>query len=160
VESSHPPTITTEPLYTPPNPTPQQQRERWDGAWAGPQAALDVFGADEVYSLQDLNRRLTELTAGAPAVMFDFDRPSGFQHAHVRAAVEAATGGGCTGRVSALRPLLHRLRWRKSNAELRLMRTSALVAGAAIRRCIGMSRPGVHEGALAATFGAVCSKYM
>lgn len=56
-------------------------------------------------------------------------------------------------RVQPLRPLLHRLRWRKSGAELRLMRTSALVAGAAVRRCIGISQPGVHEGALAATFG-------
>jgi Xaa-Pro aminopeptidase len=129
------------------------QRERWDGAWAGPQAALDIFGADEVYSMQELTRRLPDLAAGAPAVMFDFDRPSGFHHAHVRAAVEAATGGGRGARAQPLRPLLHRLRWRKSGAELQLMRTSALVAGAAIRRCIGISRPGIHEGALAATFG-------
>jgi Xaa-Pro aminopeptidase len=134
---------------------PNPQRERWDGAWAGPAAARDVFGADEVYPVRELGRRLPEIAAGAPAVMFDFDRPSGFQHAAARAAVEATCGapGGRGPRPQALRPLMHRLRWRKSAAELRLMSASALVAGAAIRRCIAVSRPGVHEGALAATFG-------
>jgi Xaa-Pro aminopeptidase len=103
---------------------------------------------------------LPEISAGAPAILFDFDRTSGFQYPSVRAAVEAACGAGggaaaALPRPQALRPLMHRLRWRKRPAELALMRASALAAGSAIRRCIGISRPGVYEGELAATFGGL-----
>ena len=166
-----------------------RQRERWDGAWVGPEAARDVFGADEVHLARDLPRRLLERAAAAPTVLFDFDRPAAFEFGKLRAAVQAATaaggggavaGGGAalgTGgsggasvvsssgagaaapagpRVQPLRPLMHRLRWRKSPAELRLMRASALVAGAAVARCVGLTRPGVREGALAAAFEFEC----
>ncbi|KAI8476421.1 MAG: peptidase M24, structural domain-containing protein [Monoraphidium minutum] len=137
-------------LFIPPA---DRERERWDGAWLGPQAAKEVFGADEVHLLHELAPRLSEVAADAPAVLFDLDRPSGFQYSHVRAALQ---GAGARARVQALRPLMHRLRWRKSAAELRLMRASALAAGAAVRRCIGISRPGVHEAELAATFEYEC----
>jgi Xaa-Pro aminopeptidase len=100
--------------------------------------------------MSDLAPRLTQIAHSATSVLFDADRPSGFHFHAVRAALEAA---GARPRAGPLRPLLHRLRWRKSAAELQLMRTSALAAGAAIERCIGISRPGVHEQALAATFG-------
>jgi Xaa-Pro aminopeptidase len=114
-----------------------------------------VFGADEVYSIRELPRRLPQIAAGASALLFDFDRPSAFHFPSVRAAVEglcAAPGGP---RAAPLRPLVQRLRWRKSGGELQLMRASALIAGAAMRRCMAMSRPGVRESELAATFGEI-----
>lgn len=43
-------------------------------------------------------------------------------------------------------------RWRKSPAELALMRRSAQLAAAAMTRCMQQSRPGVHEHQLASTF--------
>lgn len=45
-------------------------------------------------------------------------------------------------------------RWRKSAAELELMRASASLAARALSRCMQLSRPGVEEHFLGATFGA------
>jgi hypothetical protein len=33
---------------------PATQKERWDGAWVGQQAAQQVFKADEVYSILEV----------------------------------------------------------------------------------------------------------
>jgi len=43
-------------------------------------------------------------------------------------------------------------RWRKSPAELALMRRSAQLASAAMTQCMQQSQPGVHEHQLAASF--------
>jgi len=47
-------------------------------------------------------------------------------------------------------------RWRKSAAELALMRQSAKLAAAAMTECMQMSQPGVHEHQLAAAFEHRC----
>ena len=52
-----------------------------------------------------------------------------------------------------LRPVLHDMRLVKSEAEIRLMRQSAVVAAAGLERCIRGTRPGVGEWQLAAAFG-------
>ena len=44
-------------------------------------------------------------------------------------------------------------RWRKSAAELELMRQSAESAAEGITQCMQLSQPGVQEHRLAATFG-------
>jgi Xaa-Pro aminopeptidase len=56
-----------------------------------------------------------------------------------------------------LRPLLHPLRWRKSQAEVAALRRSAGAAAAALRACIGHTRPGRHERDLAALFNFRCA---
>ena len=63
------------------------------------------------------------------------------------AAAAAATA------VPPLRPVLHDMRLVKSEAEIRLMRQSAVVAAAGLERCIRGTRPGVGEWQLAAAFG-------
>ena len=55
-------------------------------------------------------------------------------------------------RPHALAVLHLHCRWRKSPAELALMRRSAQLAAAAMTQCMQQSRPGVHEHQLAATF--------
>ena len=46
-----------------------------------------------------------------------------------------------------------RIRWRKSTAEVDLMRQSATAAAQGLRRCMALSQPGVTEHRLAAAFG-------
>ena len=62
------------------------------------------------------------------------------------------------GRVQQLRPLMHRLRWVKSPAELALMRASAGLAVAAMEDCLRQSHPGVGEHRLAALFEFRCKE--
>ncbi len=48
-------------------------------------------------------------------------------------------------------------RWRKSAAEMALMRESASLAARSLARCMQLAQPGVEEHFLGATFGALLS---
>ncbi|KAL4459002.1 hypothetical protein ABPG75_013867 [Micractinium tetrahymenae] len=140
-------------------PDPDAWREQWDGARLGAEAAEAVFGADEALPLSKMPSRLSEVLSGATAVLFDNDRQAGQDAAcAVRALRQLAPFQEAQQqrRLQPLRPLLHKLRWRKSPAELALMRQSAQLAAAAMRECIQMSHPGVHEHQLAAAFEHRC----
>ncbi|KAF8072937.1 ICP55 [Scenedesmus sp. PABB004] len=133
-------------LFLPP---PDPEKERWDGAWLGAAAAVQVFRADEVHGVQELPARVQQLAAGASSVLFDFDRVGAFQYAALRQALHEAIGRGKT---MPLRPHLHRLRWVKSPGELALMRSSAAIAAQSMARVMALSHAGVGEGALATEF--------
>lgn len=129
------------------------QKERWDGAWLGPQAAREVFAADEVYPMQDLVPKMQQLAATSYTVLFDFDRHNSFWYQQLRGALQPAIGKG---KMQGLKQYMHRLRWRKSAAELNLMQHSCTTAAHAIERCMQISAPNIHEATLAATFGESC----
>lgn len=130
-------------------PAPNSEKERWDGAWVGEQAAQQVFKADVVHNVLELPERVQQLTVHAQSVLFDFDRINSYQYAPLRQALQAAAGRG---KAVPLRPVMHRLRWVKSASELSLMRTSANIAAHAQRRCMQMSHAGIHERVLATEF--------
>jgi Xaa-Pro aminopeptidase len=96
-----------------------------------------------------LPARVQHMAASASAVLFDFDRHTAYQFPALRSALHDAAAKG---RSMPLRPHMHRLRWVKSPAELRLMRASAAISAHAVRRCMALSHAGVHEGALALEF--------
>lgn len=129
-------------------------REQWDGARLGPQAATELFGAHEAYPLSQLPSRLGPLLGDASAVLFDSAQPA--DPACPVRALPAFQAAAAEQRVQPLRPLTHRLRWRKSAAELALMRRSARLATAAMAGCMARSRPGVSEHELAAHFEHSC----
>lgn len=129
-------------------------REQWDGARMSAEAAAEVFGADEAYRMSQMPAHLSEVLSGATTILCDLD-----QHPEAVAAVRKLPPfqqAAQQHRVQPLRPLLHRLRWRKSAGELALMRHSAQLAAAAMTECIQMSHPGVQEHQLAATFEHRC----
>ncbi|KAF6266603.1 peptidase M24, structural domain-containing protein [Scenedesmus sp. NREL 46B-D3] len=130
-------------------PSADVEKERWDGAWLGQQAAQQVFKADEVYSILELPARVQQLAASASAVLFDFDRHNSYQFQSLRQSLHEAIGKGKT---MPLKPHMHRLRWVKSPGELALMRSSATIAAQAMQRCMALSHAGVHEQLLATEF--------
>ncbi len=83
--------------------------------------------------------------------MVDDDRPSAYRAASIRRVLQDVAQQ--QGSLMRLRPYLHSLRWRKSGAEVELMRRSARAAAMALQRCMQMSHGGVHEAQIAATFG-------
>jgi Xaa-Pro aminopeptidase len=129
-----------------------------------------------------LETRLGALLAGRTCVVYDSDADRSspaWQAAALRAALQPALGQLLEGRVQPLRHYLHPLRcarlpqlllrlhsrarrdrrsalrrWVKSPAELALLRRSAAASAAAMARCIQLTRPGVSEAFIAATFGA------
>lgn len=167
-------------------PQPDRDRETWDGAWLGREAAREVFGASpgEAHHAHELKERLVPLLAGARAVFFDLDRPGGYMYAHVRGALEevarrashqqqqqqrasssssssspsspSSSFASSPPRVHALRPLMHRLRWVKSPSEVALMAASASAAADSVAACMAATSPGAREAALAALFEYRC----
>ncbi|EFJ50376.1 hypothetical protein VOLCADRAFT_58370, partial [Volvox carteri f. nagariensis] len=130
-------------------PSPNQ-RERWDGASIGREAALRIFGADEVYWMHEMPRKLQELVKSSEPILYDTDRVGAYHHSALTVALRPALEQ--PGRVAPLRPLLQSLRLVKSPAEAALMRTSAAVASAAVRHCMAVTAPGTTEYGLAAAF--------
>jgi Xaa-Pro aminopeptidase len=85
-------------------------------------------------------------------VAVDDDRPGAFKGSAIRRALQEAARRR---QLARLRPYLHALRWRKSPAEVALLRRSARAAAQAMQRCMQLSHGGASESAIAATFGAL-----
>ncbi|EFN53170.1 hypothetical protein CHLNCDRAFT_136970 [Chlorella variabilis] len=119
---------------------PDAWREQWDGARLGPEAAAE------------LPSKLGSLLGDASAVLYDAEAKESCAVRQLPAFQEATAQQ----RVQPLRPLMHKLRWRKSPAELALMQHSAQLAAAAMSGCIQRSQPGVHEHQLAVVFEHGC----
>jgi len=130
---------------------PDYEREQWDGARLDIEAARAEFGADEAYCITELQTRLAALCQSAPVVLHDSDRTKSHMFASTSATVRASEA-----KVTPLRPIMHTMRMHKSPAEAAVMRASAQVSAAAIRRCMSLTQPGVPEYALAATFEYEC----
>jgi len=145
------------------------ERDRWDGARLDQAAALEAFGADEVYYTSELSRRVYDMCRAAPSgMLFDVDRTSSFLYSIVRTALDQlqsdAQGHKSSNQspqpfpLNPLRPLLHHLRLRKSPAEMELMRRSAAVAAQAMAACIRSTRPGLTEWDIEVEFEHQCKR--
>ncbi|GIL85310.1 hypothetical protein Vretimale_10733 [Volvox reticuliferus] len=129
---------------------PNTNRERWDGATVSREAAREVFGADEVFWMHEMPRKLQDLAKTTVPILYDTDRVGAYHHSALGIALRPALE--LPGRVAPLRPLLHSMRLIKSPAEAAMMRTSAAVASAAVRHCMAVTTPGTTEYGLAAAF--------
>ncbi|GAB4823335.1 hypothetical protein N2152v2_010381 [Parachlorella kessleri] len=128
-------------------------REQWDGVRLNPDAATELYGAHQAFPMAEMPVRLSSILSQASSVVYDLERAgetSGVRHL---AAFQELVKQD---RVQHLRPLMHRLRWRKSSAELSLMRRSASIAAASLASCMRASHDMVHEHSLAAQFEYGC----
>eukprot|EP00803_Ostreobium_quekettii_P010850 evm.model.scf_529.2 EVM.evm.TU.scf_529.2 scf_529:11289-17679(+) len=134
-------------------PTPSE-KDRWDGKQMDVQAAVECFGAHDAFPMAMLSRQLPWLVRDASAVLFDLNVEPGSRS--LLAEVKAMLVARALGKVEPLRPYVHPLRWHKSPGEIHLLSRSAKLAASAMRRCLEISRPGVAEQTLAATFEYLC----
>jgi Xaa-Pro aminopeptidase len=125
------------------------ERERWDGPRAGTEGAVDAFGMDDAFPIDDIDDILPGLIEGRRRVYYHFGRDTEFDLKligwvnRVRALVRQ--GARPPHEFVALSHLLHDLRLYKSRAELRLMRKSARIAAEAHVRAMRATRPGMNE---------------
>lgn len=127
-------------------------REQWDGVRFDVDAATELFGAQNAYPMSEVPLRLTPLLHQASSIVCDTEKGDGSGVRQLGPFQDALKQE----RVHKLRPLMHRLRWKKSSGELDLMRRSASVAANSMRDCMRQSRPMVHEQRLAAQFEFGC----
>ena len=124
------------------------ERERIDGARAGPEDAVACYGVDDAFPVEDIDDILPGMLEGRARLYCHFGRENEFDAQLLRwlRRLRSSRGGAVVPReFVALGHLLHELRLYKSPAELALMRRAARIAAAAQRAALGAARPGAVE---------------
>ena len=122
--------------------------EQWHGARLGLEGVREQHGADDTYSIDDLDNVLPGLLEDKPRLYYamghygEFDRRMLAWIAHVRAG--ARRSGGLE-EVVMLDHLVHEMRLFKSKAEIDAMSKAAQVSAAAHERAMRICRPGMAE---------------
>jgi Xaa-Pro aminopeptidase len=131
-------------------------RELWDGTRAGQDGAIADFGADDAFPIDDIDDIIPGLVEGCSRVYYTMGMYADFD-AHVADWVNSLRSGLSRGvhtpqEFVALDHLLHDMRLYKSRSEISAMRKSAMVAVAAHKRAMRMTRPGLYEYEVEAEF--------
>lgn len=139
------------------------ERERWDGPRAGPEGAVESFGVDDAYAIDDIDDILPGLLEGRSRVYYHFGRDTEFDLKLIgwvnRVRAQSRQGAEPPHEFLELGHLLHELRLFKSPAELRLMRHSARIAAEAQKAAMRATRVGGHEYEVEAALWAVWRRY-
>ena len=132
------------------------EREIWDGFRFGPDAAKELFGFDEAYSIQQLDEIAPKLLANQDALFYSLGADAAWDNKvtawlnHLR--TQARTGISAPDQVLDVRKLLDEMRLIKSPFEIDLMHRSANIAAAAHQRAIQFTKPGMMEYEVEAEF--------
>jgi Xaa-Pro aminopeptidase len=125
------------------------EREIWDGFRYGPEAAREIFGFDEAYSVTELPARLVEWSCDRPALYTPLGLYGDWDHAitatlnEVRSRVR--TGIAAPEAVIDARAAVAAMRVVKDAEELKLMRRAAHISVTAHARAMARTRPGWYE---------------
>lgn len=123
--------------------------EIWHGRRAGPQGAVERYGADNAHPMADLDKILLPLLENRERVFYamgyrpDFDQQAMGWINQTRA--KARTGVRAPATFIALEHLLHPMRLRKEPEEIAVMRESARIACEAHCRAMQTCQPGMME---------------
>jgi Xaa-Pro aminopeptidase len=133
-----------------------QDKERWDGSRAGPEGAVEHFGANDAFPIDDIDDILPGIMESRSRVYYTMGAYSEFDNC-VAEWVKSLRSRGASGAHTphefvALDHLLHDMRLYKSRAEISAMRRSAKVAGQAHKRAMRAVRPGMYEYELEAEY--------
>jgi Xaa-Pro aminopeptidase len=124
------------------------EHERWHGESIGTGRAVDVYGMDDAFPIDDIDDILPGMIEGRGRVYCHFGREPEFDArllGWMRRLRQLRGGGVVPKEFVALGHLLHDLRLYKSRAELKLMRASAAIAAEAHLAAMQMALPGRYE---------------
>ncbi|HZF96781.1 MAG TPA: aminopeptidase P N-terminal domain-containing protein [Pseudoxanthomonas sp.] len=125
------------------------EREGWDGPRAGQEGAVEQFGMDDAYPIEDLDEILPGLLEGRSRVYYHFGRDPEFDLKLIgwvkRVREHVRHGAQPPHEFMELGHLLHELRLFKSKDELKLMQRAADLSVEAHYAAMRAARPGVHE---------------
>ena len=138
-----------------------EKRERWDGARAGQEGAVQDYGADDSFPMSDCEEILPGLLEECIRVFYamgsnpDLDKRLAEWVNKIRGKARAGVHGPVE--FVALDHYLHEMRLYKSAAEAQRMRHAAKITAAAHTRLMQTCRPGMHEYELEAEFIHECA---
>lgn len=125
-----------------------REKEIWTGRRAGVEGAKERYGAQEAFTVEELDRELPRLLAGASTVHAPLGLDPAFDAKLVQAMAELrrkARGAPAPDRLADCGPLLHELRLFKDEGELALLRRAAVLTEEGHRRAMAATRPGARE---------------
>lgn len=126
-----------------------EEREIWDGFRHGPDAARELFGFDEAWTIGDFDLKLPELLADRPVLWCGFGYDAQWD-ARITEALNAVRANARAGAVPphSIRDVhaeLDEMRLIKDEAELSVMRRAATISAHAHRRAMRAAGPGRFE---------------
>jgi Xaa-Pro aminopeptidase len=133
-----------------------RKREQWDGLRAGQAGAIEHYGADDAFPIEDLDDILPGIMESCERVYYtmgmyaDFDTRIAEWVNTLRAKLNR--GVHTPQEFVALDHLLHDMRLYKSRGEISTMRKSAKVAVEAHKRAMRITEPGLFEYEVEAEF--------
>lgn len=127
----------------------EREKEVWTGYRCGVEAAKELFGADEAYSIAELDEKLPQYLEKADRIYYHLGRDRVFnetilKHWQILMATYPKRGTGPIA-IEDSGPILHPLRLVKSEAELELMRCAVAISVEAHNLARVVARPGCYE---------------
>lgn len=123
--------------------------EIWVGPRAGQEGAVEEYGADDSFPIEDMDDILPGLLEGVDRVFYTMGNHSDFDKRvidwvnHLRK--QSRAGVHTPGEFIALDHLLHDMRLIKSSFELKAMRKAATISARAHCRAMQVCKPGIRE---------------
>ncbi len=124
-------------------------REMWDGVMAGTEGAVEQYGFDEAFPINEMEKLLPRLLHGSERVYYDLGKDPDFDQlligwmndfrAKTRKKFLAPD------EIIALDHSLHEMRLFKSRTEITAMKNSARIAATAHQRAMQICKPGMNE---------------
>ncbi len=129
-------------------------REIWDGRRAGPEGAVNRYGADQGFVTGEFEQQLSALLSGRSRVFYTLGEHPKWD-AKITACVReirevSRRGAAAPTEFVALETTLHEQRLIKSETELKLLRHACAVSAAAHVRAMRATRPSAWEWQVAA----------
>ncbi|MBB4770230.1 aminopeptidase P N-terminal domain-containing protein [Xanthomonas sp. WHRI 6108] len=125
------------------------EREAWDGPREGQEGAVERYGMDDAYPIDDVDEILPGLLEGRSRVYYHFGRDVDFDLKLIgwlkRVREQVRHGAQPPHEFLELGHLLHEQRLFKSRDEIALMQHAADISVRAHRAAMRLARPGVHE---------------
>jgi Xaa-Pro aminopeptidase len=132
------------------------EREQWDGLRAGQGGAIDAYGADDAFPIDDLDDILPGIMESCDRVYYTMGMYAEFDSLMAdwvnTLRSKLSRGVQSPHEFVALDHLLHDMRLFKSRGEISAMRKSAGVAVEAHKRAMQITRPGMYEYEVEAEF--------
>ena len=124
-------------------------REMWDGLMTGTEGAVDQFGFDEAFPIEDMDKRLPRMLRDKERVYYDLGKDPDFDHLLIgwmnKFRAKTRKKFHAPDEIIALGHSLHEMRLFKSRTEITAMRKSARIAASAHQRAMQVCKPGMNE---------------
>ncbi|MGD9385847.1 MAG: aminopeptidase P N-terminal domain-containing protein, partial [Thioalkalispiraceae bacterium] len=123
--------------------------ETWTGRMAGQDGAVDLYGADDSFPIEDIDDILPGMLENKQRVYYTMGTHPDFDQRLIgwvnRLRKQSRAGIHTPGEFVSLDHLLHDMRLIKSSQEIRAMRTAAKISAAAHCRAMQICEPGMYE---------------